>query len=90
MANIDDGGPAFPGGVAGPEYGNQAGNPMEEGMSLRDWFAGQVLAGIVANVAVLVDFGNSGEHISGVAPLCFCIADAMIETRKEKPKEATS
>lgn len=47
MSDIKDGGPAFPGQRLGPD-----GMPECEaasGMSLRDWFAGQALAGINAN-----------------------------------------
>lgn len=42
---INDGGPAFPNK---DELGS-----MIPGMSLRDWFAGQALAGIMSNPALL-------------------------------------
>lgn len=45
MAEINDGGPAFPGYVV-QEDGSRQWHP---GMSMRDWFAGQLLAGAIAN-----------------------------------------
>lgn len=41
MSNIDDGGPAFPMMERLGEYAKSGG-----GVSIRDWFAGQALAGI--------------------------------------------
>ncbi len=43
MTNKQDGGPAFP--LATSSGSNESVN----GMSLRDWFAGQALAGMCAN-----------------------------------------
>lgn len=46
-ATINDGGPAFP----GPSDYRQDGSPVwggATGMSLRDWFAGQALAGFMS------------------------------------------
>jgi hypothetical protein len=40
---INDGGPAFPSGIAGPEYGDHAGECFEPGMSIRDYFAAAAL-----------------------------------------------
>jgi len=48
MSTINDGGPAFP----VPEAVGQGGGfcaADSKGMTLRDWFAGQVLAGVCAN-----------------------------------------
>lgn len=71
---IEDGGPAFPEPVAispsddvYPAYG---------GMSLRDWFAGQALAGLYA----------SGPHDCdqhGIAHDAYLVADAMIAARQK-------
>ena len=41
----DDGGPAFPAGTYCNNFGDEV--PMR-GMSLRDWFAGQALAGLLS------------------------------------------
>lgn len=71
-----DGGPAFPsdlmltkGVVAAKPYG---------GMSLRDWFAGQALAGLLADPA--------WDHTPDAAPCAraFRLADAMIAARSAK------
>lgn len=45
---IDDGGPAFPSEVGGKTPPDQ-----RSGMSLRDWFAGQAMAGLLARNSVL-------------------------------------
>ena len=68
---IDDGGPAFPMGFH-PE-GNSADT---QGMSLRDWFAGQALA-------VLADPASCGEA-RPTARYCYEMADAFIAARKAK------
>ena len=69
----DNGGTAFP----GPSFtraGHSNGHSM--GMSLRDWFAGQALAGALDRwLGVL----GSDKEISGWA---YQIADAMLEARK--------
>jgi len=64
------GGPAFP--VCG-QYGNKG-----EGMSLRDWFAGQVLAGLVTYDPRMADVGYEPSTVAGLA---YKYADAMIAAR---------
>ncbi|RKD69010.1 hypothetical protein [Rhizobium sp. WW_1] len=74
---FDDGGPAF---SRSGFYSD--GGPREsdcwptDGMSLRDWFAGQALAGSLA--------GEPGSHLipERLAPDCYALADAMIAARK--------
>ena len=71
--SVNDGGQAFPrAGFDGPEG---AGEPIA-GMSLRDWFAGQALAGWLAS------FGP-GEAVKAesVAEFSYEIADAMLAAR---------
>jgi hypothetical protein len=64
---IHDGGPAFPfKGYAGETYG----------MTLRDWFAGQALAGLLA---------HTGESERNRAVAAYRYADAMIKAREVKP-----
>ena len=78
MSEIDDGGPAFPGlipGAMGTVIRSQ------EGMSLRDWFAGQALAGMHARDSY--DDGQASPKQR--ARLAYIDADAMIEARKVKP-----
>jgi hypothetical protein len=73
--DIDWGGQAFP-----TEGGDQSGLYPDPGMSLRDYFAGQALAGICANSA-----WNDNFHASVSAPsaqAAYAMADAMIAARK--------
>jgi hypothetical protein len=76
----DNGGPAFPiNSPSGtPEY-----MPQRDGMSLRDWFAGQALH---------VRFGERGSSISfeEMANHCYLMADAMLAARSaEAPTKET-
>ncbi|NTG94222.1 hypothetical protein [Rhizobium rhizogenes] len=86
---IDDGGPAF---ARSGFYSD--GGPGEsdcwptDGMSLRDWFSGQALAGLVGNPGGPYQAnGQNGWDIvncdvNHVAETCFRLADAMIAARK--------
>jgi len=71
--HIYDGGPAFPMQV---RLAN--GTDNFSGMSLRDWFAGQALAGMLGNT----DWSSaSGQDLADFA---FEASDAMLAARKEK------
>ncbi len=65
MGYKNNGGPAFPVNF----------DASDNGMSLRDWFAGQMLAGWCANPNVLIDPKKSPRT-------AYKLADAMIEARK--------
>ena len=69
-AAIDDGGAAFP-------VPNDANINRQEGMTLRDWFAGQALAGLVFHN----DFGNVSDE--NIAKGAYSYADAMLAARKQ-------
>jgi len=84
----DDGGPAFPlpfvydpdRGQCG-QYVDAADAGVPTGLTIRDWFAGQALAGLWAN-------GNESViELAGVfeqaASSCYQIADAMLAARKQ-------
>lgn len=77
MAEPGDGGPAFP-----------RATHNQKGMSLRDYFAGQALAGVVMSVSA---FAESHESIpfevmrARVVAEAYAIADAMLAERKEAP-----
>jgi hypothetical protein len=77
MSEIDDGGSAFP----RPEQQFTDGpEPGHDGMSLRDWFAGQALT------IVYMRFETSADPCpSDLAMQAYFIADAMLEARKEQP-----
>ena len=67
MSKIDDGGPASP-------FVTELGRPMP-GMTLRDWFAGQVINAIIA--------GNKDVGFGADASDAYRQADAMLAARKE-------
>lgn len=76
MVNIDDGGNAFPiPGLQNDESFN--------GMSLRDYFAGQALQGFLSGLLAdgQAKFGDSSR--SEVAAQSYQMADAMLAARKE-------
>lgn len=93
MSKINDGGPAFPqNDLSGYGMG-----PVEidgvykmQGMSLRDWFAGQFLAGSATDNAALdvsvaadqfdIDAALS-EHWANVARAAYIAADCMLAAR---------
>ena len=67
MSNTSkDGGPAFP---------SASDSVFFDGMSLRDWFAGQAMK-------ALVERGHS-DNKKKMAAHAYSLADAMIEGRKE-------
>jgi hypothetical protein len=74
MSTINSGGPAFP--IADVPYPNGNVQHGWNGMSLRDWFAGQALAGMLAN-----HDSWTGDH--GV--MAYHHADAMLRAREVKP-----
>ncbi len=90
MKQTNDGGPAFPQEICDWEY--QALNSpaytdqdrkivfdMKRGMSLRDWFAGQALAGMLANSE-----GNRNLNEEQWSLYAYTQADAMIAERNKE------
>ena len=73
MTDRDNGGSAYPVTFEG---GNNSGESpyFEKGMTLRDWFAGQALAGILADT-------NIKAEPKPVAKVCYACADAMLAAR---------
>ena len=69
----EDGGPAFP----CPRVTGQFRDP---GMSLRDWFAGQALIGMLASRAVY-----PASDWGGMADEAYDAADAMLKKREGSP-----
>lgn len=84
---MDNGGPAFPNKVVLPR-GTESGT---DGMSLRDWFAGQAMPSIAThcigiNTDILVQSMklykcDTVEEFA--AKLSYMYADAMLEVRKQ-------
>jgi hypothetical protein len=84
MAKINDGGPAFP--MPASEH-SQGGHFEQEGMSLRDWFAGQALIGLM-EYATIEQPGNA----AALAKFAYDHADAMLAVRTAllQSREATN
>lgn len=78
MAEINDGGPAFPlsKDAALDPVTDMSGADISSGMSLRDWFAGQAMAGWLACYAP-----GDAVKAPGVARFAYEIADAMLAAR---------
>lgn len=74
MTDREDGGPAFPRAGHINEHGNEVG--AEDGLSLRDWFAGQALAGMMEA------YRHGEARHDHAAHDAYAFADAMIAQRK--------
>lgn len=80
MSDKPDGGPVFPCGVPQPERypGAHTVFVPSTGISLRDWFAGQALAGL----AVQVPIGDAAMNdVTCAAALAYELADNMLVAR---------
>lgn len=71
----DSGGPAFP-LVHEHSAGAGGGTFIYHGMTLRDWFAGQALAGLIAS-----NDAGAGDRIEEIPSYAYSIADAMLKAR---------
>lgn len=77
-----DGGPAYPQHrVTLREDGVTIDEAVTGGMSLRDWFAGQVLMGHFASGGHMSGGSLSSNGRSEVARNCYMAADAMLKAR---------
>ena len=93
MTTTNDGGPAFP---VNAHILTSVGETLEigtfHGMSLRDWFAGQVMAGTLANAAWNTEaFRALGIQDSDApmlaAKIAYLYADAMLAQRDKTGNE---
>lgn len=73
MSKINDGGPAFPISVQ-PDF-----QYAEAGMSLRDWLAGQALAGWLASFPP-----DAAVKPINAAAFAYEVADAMLAARERR------
>ena len=77
MANSNlTGGPAFPTLADNGHAMNQ------DGMNLRDWFAGKAMQGIWSNAAALAQMPKGAEAES-IASVAYEMADAMLKERSK-------
>lgn len=82
-SKIDDGGPAF---FHGPDPHDP--QKATQGLTVRDWFAGQALAGLAGNPGGPYQandwrgWGIVNCDVSDIAAECYEMADAMIAARK--------
>lgn len=73
-----DGGPAFPQATAiDPEDGYT----LHGGMSLRDWFAGQALAGALAADPDAPEGTTEQQDADAISAAAYLFADAMLKAR---------
>ncbi|MBI0276882.1 hypothetical protein I6H07_13955 [Hafnia alvei] len=75
----DNGGPAFP--REDYQCNGADGSLGQEGMSMRDYFAGKAMQGAIANNS-FADTGSDHE-IEWVVKLSYKYADAMLKARGE-------
>lgn len=85
-----DGGPAFPrplGAISPEEF-----NSDQVGMSLRDWFAGLAMAGLVQDLAsqrILRDRCKSTTELhQRMAEVTYLLADAMLDAKRATRSQA--
>jgi len=80
----NDGGPAFPRHYGTMSCGEKKEQLWSDGMTLRDYFAGQALVGMMAN-SYMIDSASPAtlEIVSGWA---FEAADAMLAAREKGAK----
>ena len=79
----NDGEPAFPTSWPVTRCGELEGVLTKSGMSLRDYFAAQTLAGFAANTDLDRFFRDETGSAASVAQCAYRWADAMLEARKQ-------
>ena len=75
---MKDGGPAFP-----MVWGHAEAINSDGGMSLRDWFAGQALLGVIPIINTSDDQQYVFDNAQDYAKLVYAIGDAMINERQK-------
>jgi hypothetical protein len=77
MMPKNDGGPAFP----GEYFDEESSSCLTPGMSLRDWFAGMALQGMLAS-GRNVRATHRSTRTEALAIMCYQAADAMLKARE--------
>ena len=70
------GGPAF------PTLADNGHTMNQDGMDLRDWFAGKVVQGLWANATALAQM-PAGSEATSIASVAYEVADAMLKERSK-------
>ena len=88
-----NGGPAFPGEAKQIMYPLDLPekwieqlrvlNPTQDGMSLRDWFAGKAVLSAMVQTEMVAGLPVPPEPRANVARICYEIADAMLKEREK-------
>jgi hypothetical protein len=88
---IEDGGSAFPGAFSGhcgtDSHADPCGCYVDNGMSLRDYFAGKAINGVQISVLEMAKHGSVSDDLSSASAMArtaYEIADAMIAARAQK------
>jgi hypothetical protein len=66
-------------------------NPQIQGMTLRDWFAGMALSGLISKILMGSDISDSGmvddKIMKMISYEAYTLADEMIEIKAEIEEE---
>jgi hypothetical protein len=97
VSTHDDGGPAFPSGErlsidAAGRRDDRLAQPLHDGMTLRDWFAGQAIAGwgegshgasmtVGSGRAWDAPLDTARDYAERMASFAYLVADAMLAAR---------
>ena len=77
MSEKDNGGPAFPLDYSEKGFG-------EQGMTLRDWFAGQALPSIIEGARKILIATEQMPSSDRMAHAAYVLADAMLAERAKE------
>lgn len=85
-----DGGPAFPRSVWIGDVDWMKARAFNNGMSLRDWFAGQAISAMLPTVTVKDWDDKDASIVAHVGGLAYEIADALIAERDKRASKSGS